>query len=102
MTTIEEKRKEVEMQDSHIANVAITMLKGQAQWDFLTDYFRQIRKESVEMARKEFIEILNTRVRRRFNLIFAKDSIENNNWFIDTIINDFRKNELKQCLEGSK
>ena len=44
-------------QDKHIAYVAITELRGQAQYDFLQDYFNQIRKETLEWV-KEQINIL--------------------------------------------
>lgn len=40
-------------QDKHIAYVAITELRGQAQYDFLQDYFNQIRKETLEWVKEQ-------------------------------------------------
>lgn len=44
--------------DDVIANTAVCSLKGQAQYDFLIDYFRQIREEARASQTERFEKAL--------------------------------------------
>lgn len=92
---IEAKRKE-QVTDKHIAYVAVDKLRGQAQIDFIMDYFEEIRRKTREEARKEFLDILAKEL-NNYTLVLMGHDIDDS----ENMKELFRK--IKQSLsEGEK
>jgi hypothetical protein len=87
-----------EIEAKHIEILEALSLNGQRQYDYILKLIQDTRKEGVEMARKEILDLLNS-----IDELYDKD-IDNRiarKWgFISR--EEFMENKLKQSLEDKK